>query len=76
MKIWYFFYFRSDQDLDPDPFFHETDPRIRIKIKRIRNTDFNQDRLPPTRPQNSLQKFLVSSAKCLMTLSFTSDQPS
>ena len=31
-----FFYFRSD----PDPCFHETDPRIRsrIKIKRIRNT--------------------------------------
>ena len=32
-----YFYFRSD----PDPFFHETDSRIRtrIKIKRIRNTD-------------------------------------
>ena len=31
-----FYYYRSD----PDPFFHETDPRIRIsiKMKRIRNT--------------------------------------
>ena len=28
-----FFHFRSD----PDPFFHETAPRIRIKIKLIRN---------------------------------------
>ena len=39
----YFQNFRSD--LDPDPLFHETDPRIRIrihihiKIKRTRNTD-------------------------------------
>ena len=34
----YFPDFRSD--LDPDPLFHETDPRIRIhnKLKRIRNT--------------------------------------
>ena len=31
-----FFYFRSD----PDLFFHETDPKIRIKMKRIRNTEF------------------------------------
>ena len=34
----YFFYFMSDHF--PDPFYHETDPRIRIriKIKRIRIT--------------------------------------
>ena len=25
---------------DPDPLFHETDPRIRIHIKRIRNTAY------------------------------------
>ena len=34
--------FRSDLEQDPDPLFHETDPRIRIRIhikmKRIRNT--------------------------------------
>ena len=32
--------FRSDLEQDPDPLFHETDPRIRIdiKMKRIRNT--------------------------------------
>ena len=30
--------FRSDLEQDPDPLFHETDPRIRIQIKRIRNT--------------------------------------
>ena len=31
----------QDPDSDPDPFFHETDPRIRIhnKMKRIRNND-------------------------------------
>ena len=30
-----------EQDPDPDPLFHETNPRIRvhIKMKRIRNTD-------------------------------------
>ena len=35
------FYYRSD--LDPDPIFHERDPRIRIRIKmkRIRNTGIN-----------------------------------
>ena len=32
----YFSYFRSD--LEPDPLFNETDPRIHIKMKRIRNT--------------------------------------
>ena len=39
LKSWYFFDFRSDPELDPDPLFHETDPRIRIhiKMKRIRN---------------------------------------
>ena len=33
--------FRSDLEQDPDPLFHETDPRIRIhiKMKRIRNAD-------------------------------------
>ena len=41
-KYWYFPDFRSDLEQDPDPLFHETDPRIRIhiKMKRIRNTDF------------------------------------
>ena len=38
IKVSIFFYFRSD----PDLFFHETDPRIRIRIrinvKRIQNT--------------------------------------
>ena len=39
-KSCYFPDFRSDLEQDPDPFFHETDPRIRIhiKMKRIRNT--------------------------------------
>ena len=39
-KYWYFPDFRSDLEQDPDPLFHETDPRIRIhiKMKRIRNT--------------------------------------
>ena len=39
-KSWYFFDFRSDPELDPDPFFHEADTKIRIhiKMKRIRNT--------------------------------------
>ena len=42
--FWYFPDFRSDLEQDPDPdlLFHETDPRIRIRIhikmKRIRNT--------------------------------------
>ena len=42
--LWYFLHFRSDleqePDPEPDPLFHETDPmiRIRIKMKRIRNT--------------------------------------
>ena len=33
-----------EQDPDPDPLFHETDPRIRIhiKMKRIRNTAVNR----------------------------------
>ena len=33
--------FESDPELDPDPLFHKTDPRIRIqiKMKRIRNTN-------------------------------------
>jgi len=32
-----------EQDPDPDPLFHETDPRIRIyiKVKRIRNTAYS-----------------------------------
>ena len=32
--------FRSDLEQDPDPLFHETDPRIRIqiKMKRIRGS--------------------------------------
>ena len=32
----------SDSEQDPDQAFHETDPRIRIriKIKQIRNTEF------------------------------------
>ena len=38
----YFPDFRSDLEQDPDPLFHETDPRIRIRIhikmKRIRNS--------------------------------------
>ena len=33
-KSWNFF----DLSLDPIPLFHEEDPRIRIKMKRIRNT--------------------------------------
>ena len=39
-KSWYFPDFRSDLEQDPDPLFHEMDPRIRIqiKMKRIRNT--------------------------------------
>ena len=32
------FDFRSGSDQDPDPLFHETDPRIRIKMKQIGNT--------------------------------------
>ena len=38
-----FFHFSSDREQDPDPFFHETDPRIciRINMKRIRNTAWN-----------------------------------
>ena len=41
-KSWYFPDFMSDLEQDPDPLFHETDPRIRIhiKMKRIRNTFF------------------------------------
>ena len=37
-KEFEFFYLRSDRD--PDPFFHEPDPRIFIRtvMKRIRNT--------------------------------------
>ena len=40
-KGWYFPDFRSDLEQDPDPIFHEADPRIRIhiKMKRIRNTE-------------------------------------
>ena len=46
LKIWYFLHFRSDleqdPDLEPDPLFHETDPRIQIwictKMKWIQNT--------------------------------------
>ena len=43
-KSLYFFYFRSEQD----PFFHETDPkiRIRVKMKRIRKTDKDHFELP------------------------------
>ena len=41
-KSQYFPDFRSDLEPDPDPLFHETDPKIRIRIhikmKRIRNT--------------------------------------
>ena len=38
----YFPDFSSDLEQDPDPLFHETDPRIRIhiKMKRIRNTGY------------------------------------
>ena len=40
-KFLYFLDFRSDSEQNPDPLFHETDPRIRIhiKMKRIRNTE-------------------------------------
>ena len=31
----------SDPELEPDPLFTEMDPQIRIKMKRIRNTDDN-----------------------------------
>ena len=35
-KSWYFLHFRSDLDA----LFHETDPRIRIKMKRIQKLSF------------------------------------
>ena len=45
-KSWYFFPFWLDPEQQLVPCYHETDPRIRsrIKMKRIRNT-FNNDRI-------------------------------
>ena len=49
-NVVFFLGFRSDLLLDPnpDPLFHETDPRIRIQIKMkwIRNTEFFYDITP------------------------------
>ena len=43
IKSWYFFYFRSDTEQDPDPFFHVTDPNTAsISKSKVRSQIIEQ----------------------------------